>query len=113
MEPQLIFTLLLIVLVAFIVCIFLAWYFAHSARLKERLLLIEKGMDPDQFLKKTNAIGTSLWLKAGVVVIGVSLGIAVAGMYLIAPTYKLPLLGIFAGISFIVAHYIDRKNRSR
>jgi len=38
--------------VVFIVDIFFAWFFRQQARNKERILLIEKGENPDQFIER-------------------------------------------------------------
>ena len=108
MAPQLIFALLLIILVAFIICIFLAWYFSHTARLKERLLLIEKGLNPDEFVKKTETTGSRL-LKTGIVFIGLSIGLAIAARFFIyEDSYQLAVMGIFTGASMIIANYVTK-----
>ncbi len=110
-EAGIVFALALVG-IAFIICMFLVWYFSNNARLKERLLLIEKGLNPDDFLKKTEPSG-SPWLKIGIVVIGLSLGVAVTAKFFIQDdTYQIPTMGIFAGASLIVANYISKyKNR--
>lgn len=104
--------LIAITLIAFFVCAFLAWYFTYNARLKERLLLIEKGLNPDEFLKKTEASGSPL-LKLGILFIGLSLGMSVVTRFFIySDSYSLAVMGLFAGASMIIASYVTKyKNR--
>lgn len=104
--------LLSITLIAFFVCVFLAWYFTYNARLKERLLLIEKGLNPDDFLRKTENSSSPL-LKLGIIFIGLSLGMIVASTFFIySDSYTLGVMGLFAGGSMIVANYANKfKNR--
>ena len=49
MNPQVFDRLgLLLFFAIIIVCIFLAWYFQHKARTRERMALIEKGVDVEE-----------------------------------------------------------------
>ncbi|HEY5325457.1 MAG TPA: DUF6249 domain-containing protein [Mucilaginibacter sp.] len=111
MENQLIVTLLL---VSFILCLFLAWYFSHKARHKERLLMIEKGVD-DKILLFSNNKGKSHFLKIGIVLIGLSIGLVIitilsSNNMLRGDTLPLAILGICGGISMVIANNVGNIN---
>lgn len=103
-----------IITVTFIVCIFLAWYFIHKSKHKERLMMIEKGITPDlPTLKKHSA--KSYLLKIGVMVIGLSFGlviISILGKFELINGNIIPLaiLGICGGGSMVIANYIGNIN---
>ena len=42
------FTNITIIAVVLIIAYFLSWYFRHKSREKERLMLIEQGVDPEE-----------------------------------------------------------------
>jgi hypothetical protein len=94
----------------FCICLFMAWYFAHEARHKERMLMIEKGMDPDAHaVPKGSAL-----LKFGIVVIGLSLGVVLIGTLahfdaLVDPdAIPLGILGLSGGISLLIANRVSK-----
>jgi heme/copper-type cytochrome/quinol oxidase subunit 2 len=62
-------TTYIIFLLAFIICLFFVWFFSHRANHKERLMMIEKGMDMEEQVKKKARSGFP-WLKLGILVIG-------------------------------------------
>jgi len=101
---------------------FFAWYYFLQARTKERTLLIEKGADASNFYgKKPDRKGFCFpWLKFGLLLVGISLGITLATILVSLPSlqYKLQdmepgvffgLIMFFGGISMIVAHITDKK----
>ncbi|MFP4489595.1 MAG: DUF6249 domain-containing protein [Bacteroidales bacterium] len=104
--------------IAFFAAITLSYIYYIRARNRERLALIEKGTDaPDAFREKKFP-----WLKIGIVITGVSIGVLlVLIIFLTAPDKTLPgevllilmvVSGlIFGGISMIIAHFVDRKNK--
>lgn len=61
------------------ICIFLAWFFTHKARHRERLLMIEKGMNPDENADKVFSIRKAVF-KLGVVVVGLGVGLGIIGI---------------------------------
>ena len=105
--------LVLFVFLAALLFGFLAWYFSHKAKHKERLLLIEKGITPEEFLKEPNK-STFPWLKWGIVLLGMSVGlgiisiIAETGVVSMNGSAPLAILGLCTGISMIVANYTGK-----
>lgn len=104
--------------IAFFAAITLSYIYYIRARNRERLALIEKGTNaPDAFREKKFP-----WLKIGIVITGVSIGVLLVLIYFFtAPDNTIPgevlmLLMIvsgliFGGISMIIAHFVDRKNK--
>lgn len=66
----------LFIWIAFIICLFLMWFFTHRANHKERLLMIEKGIDPEE-IKKKKAEFSFPWRKLAAVIIGLSVGLLI------------------------------------
>jgi hypothetical protein len=93
--------LLLIVLILF--TIFGIFYLYINSKSKERLALIEKGMDP-------NLAKSDFWIQIGIIGGGAALGLIVAGI--ISSTYG-PLIAIFFAGAGLVIYNIFRKNRAR
>lgn len=105
----------LIVWLAFMACGFLGWYFSHRARHKEKLMLIEKGVSPEDLRKKEHRSKLS-WAKVGIVVLGLSIGllsisIFITQLHLIndSPATIMAILGICGGTALVLANRIDHK----
>lgn len=106
------FTLALIALAG----LFLAWFFVRRARFKEKIILIEKGID----IKDLNLIGDKKgqfsWLKIGIVLISISMGLLLGAFLMAIPFFdkvaagNLPLLLIFlfGGIGMVLANFLDK-----
>lgn len=101
-----------LVWVAFIICIFLVWFFSHRAKHKERLMMIEKGLNVGEHLQKQESFRFP-WLKLGIVVIGLSIGLLIiailVGFKLLergGNTLPLSILGVCGGISMVIANYV-------
>lgn len=92
---------LLIILI--LLTIFGIFYLYISAKNKERLALIEKGMDP-------NLAGSDFWLQVGIIGGGAALGLITAGM--LSSSYG-PLIAIFFSGTGLVIYNIFRKNKAR
>jgi len=102
--------------ISFLICIFLAWYFSHKAKHNERKMLIERGVKEDDLVKTIKGFKFP-WLKLGIVVVGLSIGLGIIGILAnfgllgnsntIFPT----ILGLCGGISLIVAHFIDKRGK--
>ncbi|MFD0794713.1 DUF6249 domain-containing protein [Mucilaginibacter litoreus] len=94
--------------------IFMAWYFSHKARHRERLLMIGKGMDPDANARGGTGTQKAL-LKLGIVVIGLSIGIAIIGILVqlnaLGRSGAIPtsILGLCGGAGLIVANRLTQK----
>jgi len=105
-----------IITVVFIVAIFFAWFFRQQARNKERLVLIEKGENLDQLLERKERRFSFPWLKLGVLILGLSIGLGVITLVefitnssrLMNGPFPLFIMGLFGGISMIIAHYVEK-----
>ncbi|WP_293946923.1 MULTISPECIES: DUF6249 domain-containing protein [unclassified Sphingobacterium] len=108
MEKSVIFAVVFTLLLLFG---FLTWYFSHRARHKERLLRIEKGIPPIQ--ERTDT--PFPWLKLGVVVLGLGVGLLLIAILanngLLKGPGSLPIsiLAICGGLSLVIANYIGKK----
>ncbi len=102
----------------FFAAITLSWIFYLKARNRERLALIEKGVDaPDAFRREKFP-----WLKIGIVIISISLGVLLVVLAVIlfpdAPVIRdaifllMIIMGLlFGGIGMIIAHQVEKKNK--
>src|ERR1035437_2875064 len=104
-------TSIAILLMFFLIGIFLTWFFIHKAREKERLLLIEKGVDLSKLPISGKFRISFPWLKLGIIVTSTSFGLLLGVILSSIPFFeqithgKLPLLFmfLFGGIGFILA----------
>jgi hypothetical protein len=98
--------------VLFLTGLFLTIYFIYRARAKERLLLIEKGVDISNLPSFGNFKIKIPWLKIGIVVVSFPLGFLLGGFLELYKHWSVDLPGVlaflFTGIGMIVAHYADR-----
>jgi hypothetical protein len=98
--------------ITFCICIFLAWYFTHKARHQERLMMIEKGMDPNEELNKEGGVKSALF-KLGIVIIGLSIGLAIIGILVefhsLGESNAIPMsiLGICGGVALVIANRLS------
>jgi hypothetical protein len=95
------FFILLIILV--LLTIFGIVYIYVTSKSKERLALIEKGMDP-------NLANSDFWLQVGIIGGGAALGLITDG---ILNTGYGPLMAIFFSGAGLVIYNVIRKNRAR
>jgi len=102
-----------LVWITFFICVFLAWFFSHKAKHKERMVKIEKGLDVDKPLRE-GEISRFPWLKLGVVIIGLSVGLLIIAVFVsLGLLHKggnalpLSILGICGGVSFVIANYLN------
>ena len=108
MEKSVIFTLVFALLLFFG---FLTWYFSHRARHKERLLMIEKGIPTI----KDHTGAPFPWLKLGVVLLGLGIGLlliailATNGLLKGPGSLPISILAICGGVSLLIANYIGKK----
>ena len=104
-----------IVFMFFMACVFFTWFFIHRARTKERLLLIEKGIDLSS-LPKSGQFKANFnfpWLKIGIMITSISVGMLLSVILLLNNVTNLDILHptlmfAFGGIGMILAHYIDK-----
>ena len=95
------FFILLIVLV--LLTVFGIVYIYVTSKNKERLALIEKGMDP-------NLANSDFWLQVGIIAGGGALGLIVAGI--IGSTYG-PLVAILFSGAGLVIYNLVRKSKAK
>ena len=105
-----------ILLFFFLTGLFLTWFFSHKARTKERLLLIEKGVDISNL-----SMGPSpfLWLKIGILLFSTALGLLLGALLRYQTNItafqtgdtSLCTMILFAGIGMIVGHFVEKANR--
>ena len=103
--------------ISFFAAIVLTWYFYLRARNKERMALIEKGVDVSEIFAKREGTFRFPWLKLGIIITGISIGVSlVVFMMIIFPENNifndgaLMLISgiLFGGISMIIAYYVDK-----
>jgi len=119
--------LVLILILAFMTVIFLTWLFIYRAKAKERLLLIERGLELKNIPRKRKY--KFPWLKIGVVLVfgsfGVLFGGFLEGFNFFKSEESIPILEegilhgrgmlslifmyLFGGIGMILAHYLGKK----
>lgn len=107
---QIVFT---IIFLAFLTAGFLAWYFSHKSREKERMLLIEKGLEVPEQKNGWNFSFRFPWLKLGILITAIAVGLII-GITLneITDNREFPpiMMLLFGGIGMIIAHYVGKKD---
>lgn len=105
-------TLYPLVWIAFIVCMFLVWFFWHRANHEERLMMIEKGHDPDELAKKNPGFKFP-WLKIGILIIGLSVGLLLISLLVSLKlldkggnAFPLAILGVCGGVAMVIGNNI-------
>lgn len=96
-----------IVFIFFMAGVFFTWFFSHKAKVNERMMLIEKGMDlpPRQPIRLFE--GNFSWLRVGIVVIGIGTGLLIGGG---VNDFGIAMGGmfLFGGIGMFLANFLDR-----
>lgn len=117
--------LFLIIVGISIIAFLFAWLFYQKAKYRERMHLIDKGVDLEDVLKfqKKNKIKIIFpWFKLSIVIIGLSvsfLGIAFLVRYLendleLFKGFLITfIVGICLGISFQVIHFINKTYKNK
>jgi hypothetical protein len=100
---------------------FTAWYLLHTSRVKERMLLIEKGYDPAQLPPPSQPIqlriGSTWWKRIGILIFMTGLGILVPSLlfrYNIIHTSSdigVSIVVIFAGVGFYLASRVNNTDK--
>jgi len=96
-----------IVFIFFMAGVFLTWFFSHKAKAKERLMLIEKGIDLPASQQSKIFEGNFPWLRVGVVVIGMGVGIIFG---VTSHNFGMTMGGVFlfGGIGMFLASFLDK-----
>ncbi|OQP47495.1 hypothetical protein A4H97_08370 [Niastella yeongjuensis] len=99
-----------------IICVFLAWYFRHKDGHKERMKLIEQGINP---MEKTTAERKENLMRIAIVVVGISIGSIIISILVglkllnhLGNVFPLAILGLCGGISLIIAN-LSKRNRDK
>ncbi|MCA1756263.1 MAG: hypothetical protein LC649_02250 [Bacteroidales bacterium] len=104
----------------FFAALTLSWIYYLKARNKERMALIEKGTDPSKIYSLPAGGKGFPWLKIGIVVVGICVGLLMGTtLYLLFPDqvgklgpFLLFVLGfLFGGIGMIIANYMEKPER--
>lgn len=95
-------------------CVFGVFYVFVTTRNRERMAMIEKGVDASLFASKRNYQGYTL--KFGMLLVGVAIGLLVGSI--ISETTKLPeeiayvsMTFLFGGAFLIGNHYLEAKKK--
>jgi hypothetical protein len=96
-----------IVFIFFMAGVFLTWYFSHKAKMTERMMLIEKGMDLPAQQPIRLFEGNFPWLRVGIVAIGMGAGIILGVNY---HDFGMAMGGIFlfGGIGMFLASFMGK-----
>jgi len=109
---QVTFTILFL---AFLSAGFLAWYFSHKSREKERLMLIEKGVEVPEVERGVKFTFRFPWLKIGILITFIATGLIVGIIISEITTSRYPfepiMMLLFGGLGMIMAHYAGRDNK--
>lgn len=95
---------------SFFLFMFLAWFYYSRARHKERLMLIEKGINPDSFSETQKQTGPPLGLKVGIVIIGLSIGLTIISVLVhfnalgSGNATPLAIIGLSLGVSLVISN---------
>ena len=99
--------MLSIVFIFFMAGVFFTWFFIHKAKTKERLMLIEKGIDISQLPQDNKFEINFPWLKVGIVIAGMGIGIFI-GVNMFEIGAVAAGIFLFGGIGMIIANYLDK-----
>jgi len=85
-----------------------------SNRKKERMSVIERGLDPDKYL--CNKISTGQSLKYGLLLIGVALGILIGNILSVSESFVdvpeaayFSMIFLFGGLALVISHFLVKK----
>ena len=105
--------------ITFFAMIFGIIYVTRSAKNKERMSLIDKGLPPEEIAKLFNdKQGKGSLLASGLLLIGVPVGL-ILGYFLQAITSIEPEMAyiacafLFGGVGLVVAHYLIKKEQEK
>ena len=96
-----------IVFIFFMAGVFFTWFFIHKAKTKERLILIEKGIDLPQLPLERKFLNNFPWLKTGIVVAFMGLGLLFGSGYQ-ELGISTGFVFLFGGIGMVIANYLGK-----
>ena len=111
----------------FFAAIFLSFYFYLRFRNKERMALIEKGVDVTEIFKSRDITSKFPWLRLGILVLAIGLGVGFGYLFAIQPpppfhhkiTYNDgPIILtfsvlVFGGLGIIIGNIIERSGKKK
>lgn len=109
-----------ILLIVLFAMLFGFWYVIKKARSKERITLIEKGIDVKELNALLDKRGYFPWLKIGILITGIAIGALVVALILVSPVgenfkdmpgFAIGVILLFGGVAMILANYLDRPVR--
>lgn len=114
--------LVILFLLVFVAAITISLIFYLKARNKERMALIEKGADVSDIYKRAKDHVSFPWLKVGIVITAICIGVLVVIFSLIlfpenavireAVMILMVISGLlFGGIGMIIAHFTGRQEK--
>ena len=101
------FFFLVVLLVAAFIPLFLAWYFVRRAKFKEKIILIEKGIDIKDLNLIENNKRYSPWLRIGIIITGTALGALLTTITNFSYNTSSAVILLSTGVSVILAYFID------
>ncbi len=85
-----------------------------SNRKKERMSVIERGLDPEKYL--CNKTSSELSLKYGLLLIGVALGILIGNVLSVTESFAdvpeaayFSMIFLFGGLALVISHFLVKK----
>jgi hypothetical protein len=108
-----------LVWLGFFAAVFLGWYFYLKARNKERMALIESGKDVSEIYSRQEIRIRIPWLRIGLLVTGIGLGLVVAMLIVSIPQLEkfmremgeitpIASMILFGGLGIVLGHYLDK-----
>lgn len=106
-----------IIWLGFFASIFFGWYFYLQARNKERMALIERNVDVTEIYKKREIHFRLPWLKLGLTILGVGIGILVGPIFyyslgeprLSMGAFVIGSMMIFGSLGLLIAYFIEKR----
>lgn len=104
---------LVVLFVAVFIPLFLAWYFVRRARFKEKIILIEKGIDINDLNLLENNKKYSPWLRIGIIITGTALGALLTTITNFSYNTSSAVILLSTGVSVILAYFIDAEKAQK
>jgi len=89
--------------------LFLAWYFIRRAKFKEKISLVENGIDIKDLNLMVESKKYSPWLRIGIIITGTALGAILVTITNLSYSTSESVILLFTGVSVILAYFIDAK----
>jgi len=107
------FFFLVVLLVSAFIPLFLAWYFVRRAKFKEKIILIEKGIDIKDLNLIENNKRYSPWLRIGIIITGTALGALLTTITNFSYNTSSAVILLSTGVSVILAYFIDAEKAQK